>query len=259
MIRLHQIASLLIILTSFVAAQEPKPPTAAELYESGMNDLIGSALSRDGTRGLERIRESAHRGYAPAQMAAAFYAESAPDAFDWCKKAATQGDALGAWCVGIRYLDGNGAQRSVTEAEKWLRKAADAGNPFAAYTIGVIKLDRDPKAAAPWFQQAAEQGLPQAQRQLARLLMEGVHAPKDKYRAYVWFLVSDETSLIAAEQESTLENDLGSAAVSKAKTEARDLATKVSRTANAHGCTGWDGEFDASPTLPPPSLQKFCR
>src|SRR3954451_11890661 len=118
MARLDRIASVLLLLTGFVTAQEPKPSTPAELYDSGMNDLVGSPENRDQVRGLDRIREAAHRGYAPAQTTVAFYAETPQEAFDWCKKAATQGDPLGAWCVGIRYLEGNGAQRSVTDAEK---------------------------------------------------------------------------------------------------------------------------------------------
>jgi TPR repeat protein len=135
-----------------------------------LNDLTGSAQYRDETRGIDRIRRAADLGYAPAQTAMAFYSETANKAFEWCKKAADQGDALGQWCVGTRYLSGNGTIRNVTSAEQWLRKAADQGNPFAAYMVGVIKLDKEPKAAAPWFEQAAEQGLPQAQRKLARLL-----------------------------------------------------------------------------------------
>lgn len=238
-------------------AQEPKP-SPADLYESGLNDLTGSAQYRDEARGIDHIRRSAQLGYAPAQLAAAFYAETEQRAFDWCKKAADQGDAFGEWCVGARYLSGNGAIRNVTLAEQWLRKAADQGNPFAAYMVGVIKLDREPKAAAPWFEQAAEQGLPQAQRKLARLQLEGIHAPKDKYRAYVWLLVANEIDQSSA-IDGSLESDLGTAAVAKAKIEARELAQKVSRAANARGCTGWEGEFDVVPALPPVSVQKYCR
>ncbi len=257
--RTSAFAALLLIACSIADAQQKQPIRAAELYESALNELTGSAQNRDEFRGIDLIRQAARLGYAPAQTAAAFYAETREQAFDWCKKAALQGDVLGQWCVGTRYFAGNGTDRNLTLAEQWLRKSADQGNPFAAYWLGVLKLDRDPKAAAPWFQQAAEGGLPQAQRKLAGLLIEGVHAPKDKYRAYVWLLVADELDQSPAAIEGPLENDLGSAAVGKAKIEARQLAAKVSRTTTAHGCTGWEGEFDSSPSFPPVSFQKYCR
>ncbi len=247
------------LMVGSVAAQEPKTASAAELYESGLNDLMGSAQYRDESRGIDRIRRAAQQGYAPAQTAAAFYAETPQQAFEWCKKAALQGDVLGEWCVGDRYFAGNGVDRNITEAEKWLRKAADAGIPFAAYSIGLIKLDRDPKSAPQWFQQAADQGLPQAQRKLAAMLIDGTRIAKDKYRAYVWLLVADLLDSSPSVNEATLESELGIATTNKAKEEARSVTLKVSRATTAHGCTGWDGEFDPNPAFPPPTYQRYCR
>lgn len=248
-----------VVLIPLLAASQASKPTAADLYESGLNELTGSAQNRDEFRGIDLIRQSARFGYAPAQTAAAFYAETQQEAFEWCKKAAVQGDMLGQWCVGTRYFAGNGTDRNLTLAEQWLRKSADQGNPFAAYWLGILKLDRDPKSAAPWLEQAAEGGLPQAQRKLAGLFIEGVHAPKDRYHAYVWLLVADELDQQQGAIEGPLEADLGTAAVAKAKAEARQLAAKVSRATTAHGCTGWEGEFDPSPSFPPPAMQKYCR
>lgn len=254
-----RVAVLIALIPCLLAAQEPKPSKASDLFDEGMNDMIGADQYRDPIRGMERIRQAAVLGYAPAQMAMAFYSETPEQAFDWCKKAALQDDALGEWCVGLRYYNGFGVSRNVTEAEKWLRKAANQGNPFAAYIIGLIKEERDPKSAPAWFQQAAEQGLPQAQQKLGLLLKEGRYLKPDKYRAYVWLLVSSEYQGFATDALSSLESDLGRIAVNKAKTEARDLAQKLSRSTNAHGCTGWEGEFDPVPTLPPVNVQKFCR
>jgi TPR repeat protein len=257
--RIHRVAILVTLVATALAAQDNKPSKAANLFDEGMNALIGSEQYRDPVHGVELIRQAAQLGYAPAQTAMVFYSETAQQAFEWCKKAATQGDALGQWCVGLRYSQGNGVSRDLPEAESWLGKAADQGNPFAAYTIGLIKEERDPKAAPAWFQKAAEQGLTQAQQKLGLMLREGRYVTTDKYRAYVWLLVSVEGGAAALAELGLLENDLGSTAVSKAKSEARELARKSSRTANAHGCTGWDGEFDAVPSLPPLAIQKFCR
>jgi TPR repeat protein len=106
---------------------------------------------------------------------------------------------------------------------------------------------------------AAEQGLPQAQQALGRLLREGRNIPIDKYHAYVWLLTSVELGAPQAEDVGALESDLGAAAVDKAKTEARELARTTARTSTAHGCTGWEGEFATPPSMPPLEIQKYCR
>ena len=149
--------------------------------------------------------------------------------------------------------------RDWSAAETWLRKSADQGNPFAAYMIGLIKEDRDPKSAPQWFQKAAEQGLPQAQQKLGLLLSEGRSIAIDEYHGYVWLLVSVESGAPQSSEISSLEADLGTTAVNKAKAEARELARTTSRSVVAHGCAGWDGEFANIPTLPPLDMKKYCR
>lgn len=257
--RIPQIAFLMLLVSTVLAAQGTKPSKAADLYESALNDMAGGSQTRDPIRGVSNLREAARLGYAPAQTAMLFYAVTQEEAATFCKKAAEQGDVLGQWCIGRAYYLGNGVSRDLPEAERWLGKAADQGNPFAAYTIGLIKEDRDPKSAPTWFRKAAEQGLPQAQQKLGLILKEGRYITTDKYQAYIWLLASVESGATPTEQESALESDLGTTTVNKAKPEARELARKLSRTANAHGCTGWDGEFDAVPSLPPLTIQKFCR
>jgi len=44
--------------------------------------------------------------------------------------------------------------------------------------------------AAKLFEKAANQGLPQAQQQLALLYKDGKGVPADKFQAYIWMLVS---------------------------------------------------------------------
>jgi hypothetical protein len=57
----------------------------------------------------------------------------------------------------------------------------------------------------------------------------------------------------------SLEAELGTNQVEQAKTKARQMERSVSRSVNAHGCTGWPGEFGVIPAPPPPDLQRFCR
>jgi TPR repeat protein len=64
--------------------------------------------------------------------------------------------------------------RDLNEATGWLEKSSAHGDPFAEYLLGKIALERnDYTRAADRFRQAAQLGLPQAQRQLAILLRDG--------------------------------------------------------------------------------------
>jgi len=124
-----------------------------------------------------------------------------------------------------------------------------------------VKLDRqDYPNAAAWLGKAAQQGLPQAQEQLAKLLRDGQGVLQDKFEAYVWMLVSNDAGngRVARDLQS-LEAELGTNQVEQAKTKARQMERSVSRSVNAHGCTGWPGEFGVIPAPPPPDLQRFCR
>lgn len=260
MTRIRHVVALVVVIPAAAAlAQQVDTSKAAQLYETAINEMIGGSQNRDPIRAVADLRESAKLGYAPAQTAMIAYAETQEEAASFCKKAAEQGDSLGQWCIGRANFLGNGVLKDWSAAETWLRKSADQGNPFAAYTIGLIKEDRDPKAAPEWYQKAAEQGLPQAQRSLARMLLDGTHIKQDKYRSYVWLLVADEIDQSPSINEDALESDLGTVTTNKAKTEARALALKVSRAANTRGCTGWDGEFGNPPSLPPLEIQKYCR
>jgi TPR repeat protein len=134
--------------------------------------------------------------------------------------------------------------------------------------LGLLKLERqDYAVAAGNFRLAAEQGLPQAQRQLAVLLKQGRGVSVDQAEAYTWLLLSAFAAGHEAESHGAntndllaeLEADLGSTAVERAKSKAHQLEGSVNRSRNAHGCTGWPGEFRAIPSTPPPDIQKFCR
>ncbi|MGH9523009.1 MAG: tetratricopeptide repeat protein [Terriglobales bacterium] len=253
------VAVAIMLVAATASAQQPQALNAAELYQSALNLMTGGSQTRDPIDGVSKLRESAKLGYAPAQTAMIDYADTPEEAAGFCRKAADQGDVLGEWCIGRAYFLGSGVLKDWSTAEKWLQKASEQGNPFAAYTLGLIAQDRDPKSAPAWFQKAAEQGLPQAQRKLGLVLKQGRSVATDKYHAYVWLLVSEEAGATAGPELDELESDLGTTTVSRAKIEARELARTTSRTATAHGCTGWTGEFDDLPALPPIDIQKFCR
>jgi uncharacterized protein len=151
--------------------------------------------------------------------------------------------------------------RDLNEAASWLEKSSAHDDPFAEYLLGKIALERnDYTRSADRFRQAAQQGLPQAQRQLAILLRDGQGVPLDKFEAYVWMLVSYEGGLRTTLTDlQALEAELSSTQLEQAKGKARELESSTTRSVVARGCTGWRGEFDVIPAPPPPDLQRFCR
>jgi TPR repeat protein len=241
---------------------------APQLFEKGMNALAGSNATRSGANAIEYFHRSADLGYAPAEVVLGYFYETGTftakepgQALSWYKKAAQQGDPLAQWLAGRLIYAGVVAPRDLNEAAGFLQAAADHGDAFGQYLLGQIKLERqDYPTAAALFRAAAQQGLPQAQQQFAKLLRDGQGVPQDKLGAYVWLVVSNDAGNrdVAADMQA-LEADLGTTQVEQARIRARQLEGSVSRSVVAHGCTGWPGEFAMIPAPPPPDVQKFCR
>jgi hypothetical protein len=271
---------LFLLTVPFGNCQEATSLNRGEpLFQRGMNALRGSASARDTVGALDYFQQAAQAGYAPAQVVMGYFAETGTlvarepqNAASQYAKAAEQNDRIAEWALGKLYFTGDAGTRDLNRADQWLSRAADQDDPFGAYLLGLVKLERqDYAAAADRFRTAAEQGLPQAQQQLALLLKDGRGIRENKSEAYVWLLLSTQST--AAKHPSTtaatnlnpdfvlgeLEAALGSAGVELAKNKAREMETSVMRSRVAHGCTGWKGEFDAVPATPPPDIQQFCR
>ena len=268
-LRLLSVVLLCLPLTPATYAQSASLGlNAPQLYEKGMNNLMGIGISRNDLNAMDYLRRSAELGYPPAQVVMGYFydtgsvvSQDSQQAADWYKKAAKQDDRLADWLLGRLYYAGNGIPRDLSAAESWLQKAANQGDPFGQYLLGLIRLERnDYPKAADWFRKAALQGLPQAQQQLGELLRQGQGMNADKFEAYVWLLMSFEAGnqTIAADL-ATLEAELGGSRVNEAKTKARDLEQTATRAVASHGCSGWPGEFSPVPTPPPPDIQRFCR
>jgi uncharacterized protein len=241
---------------------------APELFEKGMNALQGSSATRSGANAIDYLRRSSELGFAPAQVVLGYMYETGRnttadprEALEWYKKAARQDDSLAEWLVGRMIYLGEVPPRDLNGAASWLEKSSEHNDPFAEYLLGKIALERNDYArSADRFRQAAQQGLPQAQQQLAILLRNGQGVPLGKFEAYVWMLVSSDGGLRATETDlQAFEAELSSAQLEQAKSKARELEGSTARSAMAHGCTGWRGEFDTVPAPPPPDLQRFCR
>jgi uncharacterized protein len=259
---------LSVFLTSAVFAQTGTLGlNAPQLYERGMNSLLGLGVSRNDLNAVDYFRRSSDLGYPQAQVVLGYFYETgsivpgdATQAADWYKKAARQDDRLADWLVGRLYYTGNGVPRDLNAAESWLQKSANQGDPFGQYLLGLVRLEcNDYSKAADWFRKAAMQGLPSAQQHLGELLQQGQGVNEDKFGAYVWLLLSFNAGNQAVTVElSALEGNLGSNRVDEAKSKARNLEQSVSRAVVSRGCE-WVGALDPVPTPPPPDVQRFCR
>jgi hypothetical protein len=75
-----------------------------------------------------------------------------------------------------------------------------------------------------------------------------------------WFLIALDAGFSAAQNDvGELEGILSKDQADQAKARARKLEESVSRSVAAHGCTGWEGEFNETPAPPLPKIQRFCR
>lgn len=88
--------------------------------------------------------------------------------------AASRGDAIGEYKLGLMYYWGHGVPQDNLAAVSWLRKAAEQGNPEGQYNIGQLFLNgqgvqRDVEKAVKWLRLAASQGHQKAEASLNRL------------------------------------------------------------------------------------------
>ena len=89
----------------------------------------------------------------------------------------------------------------------WLRRSAEQGNPFAMRFLGFVYAGKDKAESDEWYRkavealyQAAKQGDPRAQHDLAGLYRDGIGVPKDSDEAGKWFELAAKNYHAAAEQ-----------------------------------------------------------
>lgn len=258
------ISLLCVVFTLSVFAQDSNSPEA--LYNRAMDVLLSKSTAVSPLDAVDWLRRSADNGYMPAQTALGYLYETgqivAGDqraAADWYSKAAQQDDRLAQWSLGRLY--GSIALPSAPDVrDKWLRQAADAGDPFGAYLLARVHKDDDLKLAAKYFRMAAEQGIPYAQFYLGVALRDGRGTAIDKREAYKWLLLSKQSGIADGNNGAqSLEPGFSTKELEQLRAEVRDLRDKTNRAVIAHGCTGWDGEFDLIPSPPPLAIQKYCR
>ena len=108
------------------------------------------------------------------------------------KTLATRGDASAQYELAVRYSEGRGLVRDTKAAAQWFEKAADQGLAPAQYRLGSyyekgIGVERDYAKARSYYQQAAENGNARAMHNLAVLFAEGNDGKPDYAAASEWF------------------------------------------------------------------------
>jgi TPR repeat protein len=166
------LASSYAALATAGAAEEYED--AAKRYAAG--DLVGA---------MPALRKAADAGHAPAQVMLAEIlkqADSSPEAVDYFRKAAVQGNADGEFGLGAMLADGQGVKKDIAEGRKWILRAADHGQPEAinemamAYINGNLGIADDQRSGAEalrWIRASADSGFLPAMERLAAAYRNG--------------------------------------------------------------------------------------
>jgi TPR repeat protein len=106
---------------------------------------------------------------------------------------ATDGDPKAQMELGLAYAAGfRNTPVNAAEAFRWLEKAANQGLPEAQEAVGRMLLTgigvpADPGASMVWYEKAAAQGRPEAEGALGRFYHDGISVPQDFAVALKWF------------------------------------------------------------------------
>lgn len=104
------------------------------------------------------------------------------------QKKAEQGDAMSQLNLGAAYDHGIGVKRDVDKAVEWYKKAADQGLAEAQFNLAHILVAEDISAvgAAEYMLKAAKQGMPDAQYLMGVTFAEGIGVEPDEEQAKLW-------------------------------------------------------------------------
>jgi uncharacterized protein len=114
-------------------------------------------------------------------------------AANWYRKSARQGNAEAQFALGQMYSRGWGVPRDEADALRWFQMASsvDSEGPPTDWTrIEGYGIPQDLRQAAYWYRQAADQGHPEAQFNLARLYAGGQGVKRDEEQAARWVSAS---------------------------------------------------------------------
>lgn len=101
---------------------------------------------------------------------------------------AEAGDAYAQLNLGAVYDNAPAAERDVKKAIHWYQRAAEQGVAEAQFNLAHLLVEEEISAstAAEWMQKAAEQGMTDAQYLLGVIYAEGIGVEMDDAKAKLW-------------------------------------------------------------------------
>ena len=140
---------------------------------------------------------------APEDARRAYDAGHFTDAMGLWAELSRQGDAGGAFGIGLLYDLGNGTPENPEAAFYWYKIAADAGMPEAEFNVGAMYdkgrgVARDSTSAAMWYARAAARGHHRAQFDIGQLYEQGDGVPRNADVAAAWLHDAADGGIAAA-------------------------------------------------------------
>ncbi|KQT54377.1 hypothetical protein ASG43_01855 [Aureimonas sp. Leaf454] len=177
-----------------VAGPAPEAATSSAAAVASTGSVDGDAVPA--RRGAPTTEPSAVLARAEGKLPAAALgsAPAAPAGIGApaLVSAAEGGDAKALFEIGLRLMEGRGAEPKPAEAVVWFAQAAKRGFAPAQYSLGTLfekgnGVTRDTGAARDWYLLAADQGNVRAMHNLAVLYATGVEGVSDPDTALRWF------------------------------------------------------------------------
>lgn len=114
-------------------------------------------------------------------------ADPTPD-IQTLERAAQQNDAYAQLNLGAAYDNGTGVTRDIDMALHWYQKAAEQGLAEAQFNLAHLLAENEMGAslAAEWMHKAAKQGMVEAEYLMGVILVEGIGVEIDENQARHW-------------------------------------------------------------------------
>lgn len=194
-------------LSAFLELEEWEPDRYTE-YRIGKLYAGGLGTEQDHAAAAKWFAKAAGQGhkYARYSLAGLYLrgqgvAKDVEKAHQLYKASASQGVPYAAYELGKLYRDGLGCEQSSEEAERWFQTAysgfkgleEQSHDDKLQYRLGWMRLhgvgtEQDEQAAREWFERSAKLGNPNAQYQLAKLILADGSSTAEQIRTAVEWL-----------------------------------------------------------------------
>jgi hypothetical protein len=203
----------ILIFSGIVGCEKPTPPPSLKVVEKPSSDTPQSAASH----------------VSPAVRAKiAFVLGDYKTAAAQLPAAATQGDVVAQYDLGILYGNGLGVTKDPGESVKWIRMAAERRYAPAEFSLGLMFDNGDGvpqsyREALKWYLNAAAKGDVAAQNNLGVMYIKGHGVEIDIVRAHMWFnLAATDGDSVAVKNRDQLTAEMSPNQLDNAQRLAHD-------------------------------------